>query len=428
MERNVERNWIRKVALACFFVTGATGLMYEVTWNRMLGLVFGNTIFAASTVLTSFMAGLALGSYLAGRYADRMENPLRTYALLGIGIGVYCFSIPSLIGLVADVYLPLQRSLQLSFYLFSLVRFVLCFFLLLIPATLMGATTPIFVRFYVERGERFGQGVGLAYSMNTFGGLAGVVVSCFFMMERLGVRNTVNVAVIGNIMVAVVCLLMQRTVRHVVPTQGNARATDDPAVPAEEAVRLEPANPSKGSRVMLASLMIGFGISGFAALTYEVAWTRILIMTIGSSVYAFGITLATFLLGLALGSFLFSMVAKKRTITVPWFAAVQLMIGLSVILMLPMFERLPFFFVSIFDLLGPNHAALQLSKFLLCSLVMMVPTILLGALFPMVTQICTRNYSELGHTVGIVYAVNTLGNIGGSFMSGFVLIPYIGIQ
>lgn len=407
------RNRVRKAALACFFVTGATGLMYEVTWNRMLGFVFGNTVFATATVLTSFMAGLALGSYLAGRYADRISNPLRFYALMAMGVGIYCFFIPRLIELIARIYLPLQRSLQLSFYSFSLLRFILCFCLLLIPATLMGATTPIFARFYVERGEGFGHGVGRAYSVNTFGAFAGVLLSGFLMMERLGVRNTVNAAAAGNVAAAIVCLLM-----------GTRRAS--PARVSEQ--QEKPSGLSGVRRTALAALMVGFGVSGFAALTYEVAWTRILSTIIGSSVYAFSIMLATFLLGLALGSLLFSVIAKKRSINLLWFGAAELIIGLAAILMLPVFGKMPFYFVSIFEWFGGNYAAMELSKFLLCLLVMIAPTILLGSLFPMVTQIFTRDYSELGRRVGIAYSVNTLGNIGGSFASGFVLIPQIGTQ
>jgi len=418
VERGSGRNWTREAALACFFVTGATSLMYQVTWSRMLGFVFGNTVFATATVLTSFMAGLALGSYLAGRYADRIKRLLRVYAFIGIGIGLYCFFIPLLIELIENIYLPLQRSLQLSFCSFSLLRFILCFFLLLIPATLMGATTPIFVRFYVERGERFGHGVGRAYSVNTFGAFAGVLLSGFFMMEHLGVRNTINVAAAGNIAVAIVCLLIEKRARHAVPLRMSEQAK----------ISEKPSGLPGTRRAALVVLMVGFGISGFAALTYEVAWTRILAMIIGSSVYAFSIMLATFLLGLALGSLLFSVIAKKKIISLVWFAAAELIIGLAVILTLPVFGKMPFYFVSIFEMFGHNYAALELSKFLLCLLVMIVPTILLGSLFPMVTQICTRDYSELGRKVGVVYSVNTLGNIGGAFMSGFILIPYMGIQ
>jgi len=227
----IKKNWIRKIALACFFASGASGLIYQVAWTRMLGLVFGNTVFATSTVLATFMAGLALGSYLAGRYADRLERSLRIYAILEIGIGVYCFLIPILIKLVEMIYIPLQRSLQMSFYSFSLVRFILCFFLLLIPATFMGATTPFFSRFYVVQNEKFGHSIGKAYSLNTFGAFIGVILSGFFMIEVLGVRNTIYIAVIINIAVAVVCLLIEKHAEH----SESPQKTEESPVSLEDA-------------------------------------------------------------------------------------------------------------------------------------------------------------------------------------------------
>lgn len=415
------KSWVRQIALVCFFITGASSLIYEVAWNRLLGFLFGNTVFATSTVLTSFMAGLALGSYLASRYADRISRPLRVYAILGIGVGVYCLFIPFLIKLTGGIYIPIQRSLQLSFYAASLVRFILCFLLLLIPSTLMGATTPIFSKFYIEQDEKIGHGIGRIYSINTLGAFVGVIAAGFFMMEHLGVYGTIGVGVMGNIGVGIACLLMDRSIFS------RREAVNAPEI-SESSKSVDAADPPKSRQIALTVLMIGFGVSGFAALTYEVAWIRILLMVIGSSVYAFSIMLATFLLGLALGSFIFSMVAKRKNVNLLWFATVELIIGFVAILTLPIFGKMPFYFVSLFERFGQNYAALEFSKFLLCSLVMMVPTILLGSLFPMVTQICTRDYSELGRKVGIVYSVNTLGNIGGSFAAGFILIPYLGMQ
>ncbi|MBD3182054.1 MFS transporter, partial [Candidatus Poribacteria bacterium] len=415
MGKNNTKSWFREIALVCFFLSGASGLMYEVAWNRMLGLTFGNTIFASSTVLTAFMSGLALGSYISGRYADRISKPLRIYAFLEIGIGIYCIFIPLSIKLLQGIYIPLQRSMQLSFYTFSLVRFVLVFMLLLIPATFMGATTPFFSRAYVRIGERFGHGIGRIYSINTFGAFAGVVASGFFMLENLGVRRTIYTAVVINVIVAVVCLLIDR--------RPMGKTKPDKVEENKESIPL-----SSGQRKVFIALLIGLGVSGFAAMVYELAWIRILAMILGSSVYAFSIMLATFLVGLALGSILFSFIVKWKAPNLLWFGIVELTIGVIVVVMLPLFGRMPFYFVDLFDRFGYNHIALEISRFFMAFSVMILPTVLLGSLFPMVTHICTRDYRELGRRVGSIYSVNTLGNIGGSFITGFVLIPYIGIQ
>jgi len=407
-----------------------SGLIYEVIWTRLLGLVFGNTVFANSTVLTAYMAGLALGSYLSIKYVDKLKRALKSYALLEIGIGVYCILIPFIISLLGKVYIPIQRTFELSFYPLSLIRFVLSFFVLLIPTTLMGATMPIFSRFYVEQNESFGHGVGRVYSVNTLGAFVGTVLSGFFMIAYLGVSYTIAIAFTGNIFAAIVCLLIDSKSQIVSSEEKVKKIKSSKKKEKPEKEDITPVNntiPNR-QRTALITLMIGFGLSGFAAMVYEVAWARVLIMIIGSSTYAFSIMLATFLLGIAIGSFLFSVISKRRTVNLLWFAVVELLIGFISILMLPVFQWMPLSFVNLFDTFVRNHAVLELIKFLVCSLMMIVPTILLGSLFPMVTQICTRDYSELGRKVGTVYSINTLGNIGGAFMAGFILIPIIGIQ
>ncbi|MBM3211732.1 hypothetical protein FJZ33_05915, partial [Candidatus Poribacteria bacterium] len=253
MEQNYEKNWIRPVALVCFFVSGACSLIYQVTWTRMLGLVFGNTIFATSTVLTAFMSGLALGSFLAGKYADSIKRSLRVYAILELGIGFYCLLIPVLIELTKGIYIPLQRSMQMSFYSFSLVRFILCFALLVIPTTLMGATTPFFSRAYIEQGQKFGHGIGRIYAINTFGAFAGVMLSGFLMLEKLGVLNTIFISVIGNVMVASICLIVDY--RFIRPREEK----DNKRKPRRklQVVGLKPKPSHQGIFILL---MISYGI------------------------------------------------------------------------------------------------------------------------------------------------------------------------
>src|SRR5215470_9200403 len=152
--------------VACFFLSGATGLVYEVLWIRMLGLVFGHTVFAVTTVLTAFMAGLGLGSWMFGGLADRQTRPLRLYGLLEIGIGLFCFAVPLLLPLVESVYRALARALGLSFLAFSLAQFALVLALLLPPTTLMGATLPILSRLFVHDARTLGRRVGFLYSLN----------------------------------------------------------------------------------------------------------------------------------------------------------------------------------------------------------------------------------------------------------------------
>ena len=438
MEQN-NKNWIREVVLICFFISGISGLIYEVIWTRLLGFVFGNTTFANSTVLTAYMAGLALGSYLSTKYVDKLRNALKSYAYLEIGIGIYCFLIPFIIKILGHIYIPIQRAFELSFYPLSLIRFILCFIVLLVPTTLMGATLPVFSRFYVGQGESFGHGVGRVYSVNTFGAFVGTILSGFFMIAYLGISNSISIAVAGNIFAAIACLLVAyKLYKPVIEQRKPDRAKKKiKQKPVKDIITNNDKLPRR-QQVTLTVLMVALGLSGFSAMVYEVAWARTLVMIIGSSTYAFSIMLATFLIGIAIGSFIFSIINKRKTANLLWFAIVELLIGLSAILLLPLFQSMPNYFVDLFAhfvrdymFLGlriSSYTVLELIRFAVCFLMMILPTILLGSLFPMVTQIVTKDYNELGRKVGTVYSVNTLGNILGSFMAGFILIPTIGIQ
>ena len=134
----------------CFILSGATGLIYEVLWARMLGLVFGATTFAISAVLAAFMGGLALGSAWAGKLAARIKRPFRAYGLLEIGIALYALAVPLLFRWIDSIYALVWEQLHPGFYAFSLWRFVLSCVVLLVPTTLMGATLPVLSAALVE--------------------------------------------------------------------------------------------------------------------------------------------------------------------------------------------------------------------------------------------------------------------------------------
>ena len=134
----------------CFILSGATGLIYEVLWARMLGLVFGATTLAVSTVLAAFMGGLALGSALAGKLAQKIRKPLSTYGMMEIGIAIYALLVPLLFRLIDHLYAWIWQQLHPGYFSFSLWRFLLSGLVLLVPTTLMGATLPVFAAAIVQ--------------------------------------------------------------------------------------------------------------------------------------------------------------------------------------------------------------------------------------------------------------------------------------
>jgi spermidine synthase len=409
---------MKKIVLLSFCLSGMAALIYEVVWMRQLTLIFGTTVYAISTVLAVFMAGLALGSLVLGRVADRSKNPLRLYAFLQGGIGIYVLLIPLLFNLINSLQIYLARGFALDFSGFSLIRFGLCFLVLLIPTTLMGGTLPVIVRFFVRRKEELGGYLGRLYSLNTLGGVFGSFLAGFVLILLLGVRGTIYLAAAINLSIAAgVFLLSQRTVLAPAKAAANQRTHS----------RQKESPTADSSRIAWLVLIL-FGFSGFAALSLEASWSRVLAMILGSSVYAFSIILTTFLLGIAFGSWLISKFVDRLKNLLTWFTAIEIALGLSVILLTPLFGYLPYLFLRVFRMTGGSFWSLQFMEFLLAAAVMLIPTVLMGAAFPIVTKICTAELGRLGRSVGNVYFANTLGAILGPLATGFLFIPVFGLQ
>jgi len=407
----------------CFFFSGTTGLIYEVLWTRILGLVFGHTVFAITTVLAAFMAGLGLGSYLFGRIADRHARPLRLYGLFEVGIGIYALITPFLFSRAEDIYIPLHRTFGLSFFVFSLCQFLLIFVILLVPTTLMGATLPVLSRFFVRKIETVGGQVGRLYALNTFGAVLGTYAAGFHLLPTLGVRTTLLLAAVANVGIGVLAIVFDR---HLHQLAGQATTAPAAAVSSETTLPAG-APPDRRSAAAVWLTVVGLGISGAASMMYEVAWTRALSLVIGSSTYAFSTMLVTFLTGLALGSYLYSRFAGRRRITPVFFGWLQLGIGVGALLVTPFFDRMPEVFLRVFQI-SQSPGFVKTIQFFISALAMFVPTLFMGATFPCAIQIAATAVGRVGHDVGRVYFVNTGGAIAGTVVAGFVLIPVWGMQ
>ena len=173
-------------------------------WTRLLTRVMGNTHYSIATVLTVFMAGLALGSYLGGRWIDRRNNPLVVYAILEGAIGIYCLLIPSIIESASPIFQWIYETHTESYTQAGFYRFLICGAILLIPTSFMGATLPVLSK-YVSRGSIFaGRDVGTLYSFNTFGAVFGALSSAFLFMRLYGVLSTIWFAAALNIGIAII--------------------------------------------------------------------------------------------------------------------------------------------------------------------------------------------------------------------------------
>jgi predicted membrane-bound spermidine synthase len=411
------QDWLLVVGLFCFFFSGAAGLIYQVVWTRMLTQIFGNTTYAIATVLSAFMAGLAIGSYLFGRIADRGKNDFLLYGILEAGVGVYGFLVPWIFQLTQKLYGPIFGLNEGYPFLFNLVLFFLSFVLLVFPTMLMGATLPVLSRFFVRSFAQFGRRVGDLYATNTLGAVIGCAGAGFFLIPTLGMQMTVFVAAGANLIIAAAILVVDRlrdkSAVEVVAEPATAR-TDVPEVSSSSALRWV--------------LLLSFALSGFASLVYENAWTRALTLVIGSSIYSFSTMLVTFLVGLALGGFIYARVLGQREARLSTFGLIELWVGLAALATIPLFERLPLVFVRLLHGFGDTFTVFLYLQIFLAALVMFVPTVLLGMTFPLVARLFTQSLFRVGSGVGSSYAANTVGAVVGAFAGGFILIPNLGVQ
>ena len=418
-----------RIVYLFFFFSGFTSLVFEVIWERELMQVFGTTSFALSTLLTAFMAGLALGSVLGGRVAARLRRPLRVYGLLEGGIGLYALAVPLLLDGLPWVYgLIFDRFLQ-DFYLFSLLRFVAVFLVLVLPTTLMGATLPIVSQWVAERARLFQGKIGLLYGVNTLGACAGAGLAGFVILPGLGLEAANTLFACSNFVLCAVVLLSERVLQaRATRLDEQQEEIDEEATALLEATRGVRAQAEAVPGWLVRGALVAFAAAGAISMTYQVLFTRAYVIILGSSTYSFTIILVSFLVGLSLGSAVMSAALPRIRRPLVWLAATQLGVALLATLAFFVLDGLPgWLFERLRGEIG-SAADVYAYNFFLVGVVVLLPTALQGMSFPLVVRAVVRRTEGSGQQVGGVYAFNTGGAIVGSFAAGFVLMPWLGLH
>ncbi len=409
------KNYTHKRAiLGLFFVSGACGLVYEITWTRQLTLIFGISTFAVSAVLCSFMAGLALGSYVFGRVADRSSNPLRLYAVLELGIGLFALFLPLMLKEMEPVFVFFYRIFIEQMYLFSPIRFALSFFILLIPATLMGGTLPVMSRYVIRTSSRIGWNVSLLYGLNTLGAVAGSFAVGFILLGSLGILKTTYLTVAANTVVAILAYVFSRAPQPRGEMTGEMKEADGRCAVLP---------------ILRTITLLAIGLSGVASLGYEVLWTRVMLLYLNNSTYAFTTMLVTLLIGIAVGSLCLTRFIDRIKMPVFLFGLIEFAMGFYIVLSILMMRRLPGLAKKLAVLLTIDAWWKSVVIFFSqAGVIIFIPAFLMGMTVPLAVRICTNNLTRLGNRVGEVYSLNTAGAILGSFITGFILIPVIGVR
>ncbi len=456
-----------------FFSSGASSLIFETIFTRLLTYTFGNTAYATSTVLAAFLGGLALGAFIFGRWVDRRPPSLWIYGILELLAAIFCLFIPQFFGLLTQAYVALHHQFEFGPSGLTAVRFGLAALVILVPTVLMGGTLPALARFVAAaHPENFELEVSRLYGWNVLGAALGTLASTYLLMPTWGVRGTLVIACGINF-----CIFL--AVGALAPKGRAALIHEGKPVPSKT-----PADAPR-SRHIVAVLVAGAFLSGAVALAYEVLWTHVLAFLIGNTVYAFGVMLFTFLCGLGIGA---HVVARRICNPAIWARALagsQFFLALSIFGTLPLWDRIPDLFaqgllraleldvlsilpfllgravyvgVKIYrrrqggEFLWKRASELAIEVVLLIAIMTMdtaplweheatyfisaeflrficsfylliIPAVLLGLTFPLLLNLASHGATRVGSSVGGIYAANTLGAIAGAALAGFVVLP-----
>jgi spermidine synthase len=390
--------------LLLLFLSGAAALIYQTLWVKQLGLIVGVDVYAVTITLSAFFSGLALGAGFFGARADRIARPLMLVAALEVGIAVLACCTT-----IALSYLPAVIRASTSFS--EPVVFLILFALIGLPACLMGGTLPALVRAVGPDKGTVGRASGRLYAANTLGAIVGTLSVPLGLIPLLGVRGTGMAAAGLNLGVAVLAGLAARS------SQKSSTAPESP-----------PDVQNPGFRLAL----LLYALAGGLALGYEVVWSQAILPFLSSRSSAFAIMLATYLMGLMLGSFLFAHLSDRTRH--PWRVFGLLISGAGVsaflifLLLGPwLWDAQDFIGRTTFKWFSSNLLANMARFGMTTATVLLLPTILLGAAFPAAARL-VAGPERIGRDVGLVSGLNMVGGILGTLLTGFVLIPNLGLS
>ncbi|MFW6137541.1 MAG: fused MFS/spermidine synthase [Spirochaetota bacterium] len=401
--------------LLLFTTSGAAALIYEVVWVRQFTHLLGASSYAVTIILAAFMAGLCLGALIIGKKSDRCDEKrlFKTYVIIEVGIGVFALMLPIFLELAKSIYVSFYQVYSPGILIFNGFKLGIAFLLLVFPTVLIGATLPVMSRYIIRVKDRISVTVSRLYALNTIGGVLGAICAGYFFIPALGVRLTTQVAVGLNFFVAGSFYFINAVVisrkNRVYQTHVHINEADPASTPIQK------------------SILAAFCISGIAAMFYEVAWTRTLSMILGTTTYAFTTMLATFLVGIALGSAVYNLIPRSFS-RVSLFVLLQLVVAFSVLFTIPLFEKLPFMYLYLHRRWMNSWMDMQFMRFVMAALIMLVPTLALGTLLPTISSIFIEKTGHLGRRLGKAYSLNTLGNVMGAAAGGLILVPLIGMQ
>src|SRR6266576_3928261 len=403
-----------RVAVLCgvLFLSGTGALIFETLWLRLSGLTFGNSIWAAALILSSFMAGLALGNALAASSRIRRWRPLYFYAVLEILVAFFGCAIVFALPIVGDLMRPMWQMLWNYQPTLLGLRFGVSFLILLVPTTAMGLTLPVIIEDPLPRGTEFGRAIGFLYGSNTLGAMLGAVLGEAYLIGAFGLYGTSVTAGATLCIAAATALSVARfgAARH-----AGFKSTD-PAAHSKF-----PLSFDVSYRPPWGLLFVSFG-TGLIFLALEVIWFRFLRLYVASSPTAFAIMLAIVLAGIGVGGLVAGVVFRSSRRSNQLLAILLLAAAILLLISYLLFPgeliRAP---TGVFDLRWWQIAVL-------CVALMFPVALLSGILFPVIAAEVQASVGDRMNSTGVTALLNTTGAAIGPLVASFVLLPALGYQ
>lgn len=393
------------------FGSGFCALVYQLAWLRLLRLVFGSSTWASAAVLAIFMGGLGLGGYLLGRRGDRSDSPLGLYANLEIGISLAAaLSVPLIAGARA-LYFAVGGTESLGLVGGSSLRLLLAAIVLALPTFLMGGTLPAAVRAVTRAADSGRRSVGLLYAVNTLGAVVGALMTTFVLLELVGIRQTIWLACLLNLLIAVGARSLAR--------QRGALERPEAAAGELEVEVAIPGTPRPPFSLVLAAA----AVVGFVFFLMELVWYRMMGPILGGSTYTFGVILAVALLGIGAGGLLYGVASTKRRPSGLHFAATCALEALFLALPFAAGDRIAFAAHQLRGLEAAGFSSLVVGWTVITCFVVLPAAVVAGYQFPVLVALLGAGRQRVARQVGLAYAWNTVGAIVGSVVGGFVLLP-----
>lgn len=408
------RNHLNRVPFLFFIISGACGLVYEVTWARYLALFLGHTTLAHMCVLAAFMGGLALGSIFIGRMTAGFRRPLAAYGILELVIGLYALASPAIIHAAQSAMIAAGSGLQPGTPALLAYKLLVSIVVLLLPTVLMGGTFPILMEYYRPRSESAEDKSEWLYLLNCGGAVLGSLIAGFALIPAFGLRSTLTGVGLLNGLLGACAVAVAYAV-----------ASDSPSPKSHADTR------ASHRHELAMPVYIAIAVSGMASMVYELVWIRVFAVTLGSSTYSFTLMLSAFITGISLGSLAVGLIARLRRHPLVSFALAEIAIALTVVLGLPLYERLPYIFwrwASLLSRTPEAYGLFNLMKYSLCFAVMAVPTLFFGMTLPLAIKSIARRDERIGMDSGFVYGANTLGTLFGALIAGLFLMRTLGLR